>query len=47
MDAKEYKGHWITRLFPSGYYQYYSHKQGRFLSFDSLSDCKESIRSEF
>jgi hypothetical protein len=41
-----YKGKGITRLMPSGYYEYYSDKEGRFLKFDDLDDCKASIDAE-
>lgn len=41
-----YKGFVIDRLFPSGYYQYYSDKEKRFLTFDTLEGAKAKIRKE-
>jgi hypothetical protein len=41
-----YKGKLITRLFPSGYYEFYSDKQERFVKFDDLDDAKAQIDSE-
>ena len=41
-----YKGKGITILMPSGYYEYYSDKEGRFIKFDDLDDCKASIDAE-
>ena len=43
----EYMGKYISVKFPSGYYEYYSDKQQRFLTFDCLNDCKESIDNDF
>ena len=42
----KYKGKVITRLFPSGYYEFYSDKQERFLKFDDLDRAKSVIDSE-
>lgn len=42
----QYKGITITKLFPSGYYEYRSRKEGRFLKFDTLRGAKESIDEE-
>lgn len=42
----KYKGHTITVKFPSGMFEYYSDKQGRFLKFDTLKAAKESITDE-
>lgn len=41
-----YKGKLITKILPSGFYQYYSDKQKRFLTFDYLNDCKLSIKNK-
>jgi len=41
-----YNGILITKLFPSGYYEFYSHSQGRFLKFDSLIIAKSQIDGE-
>ena len=43
MKGLVYKGVLITKLFPSGYYQFYSNKEGRFLSFDSLFFAKRKL----
>ena len=45
-DYIEHKGKGITILFPSGMYEYYSDTQERFLKFDDLEECKESIDNE-
>lgn len=45
-DMVVYKDKAITRTHPSGYYEYYSDKQMRFLKFDDLDDCKASIDEE-
>lgn len=42
----QYKGITITKLFPSGYYEYRSGKEGRFLKFDTLRGVKDSIDEE-
>lgn len=42
----KYEGVTITRLFPSGYYEFYSDKQGRFVKFDDLDEAKSVIDSE-
>jgi hypothetical protein len=42
----QYKGHTITRLSPSGYYEFYSDKEGRFLKFDDLKGAKMAIDKE-
>jgi hypothetical protein len=41
-----YKGFVITKLFPSGYYEFYSDKQGRFIKFSTLTDAKKQITKE-
>ena len=41
-----YKGITITRLWPSGYYQFYSDAQQRFLTFDTLSGATAQINKE-
>ena len=41
-----YKNKTITVLFPSGMFEYYSDKEGRFLKFDRLKDAKNSIDKE-
>lgn len=41
-----YKGKTITKLFPSGYYEFYCDKEGRFLKFDNFSDVKRVIDDE-
>lgn len=41
-----YNGKLITKLFPSGYYEFYSDKDERFLKFDDLDDAKARIDSE-
>ena len=41
----KYKDEFITVL-PSGWYEYYSDKQGRFLKFDTLTGAKRSIDKE-
>ena len=38
-----YKGKAIYRIPISGYYQFYSDKQQRFLTFDSLQEIKSAI----
>ena len=45
-SSKTYRGKEITRLSPSGYYEFYSDEQGRFLKFDDLEDAKAQIDSE-
>ena len=45
-DYIEHNGKSITILFPSGMYEYYSDTQKRFLKFDDLEECKESIDNE-
>jgi hypothetical protein len=42
----KYKGKTIEVKFPSGMFEYYSDKEGRFLKFDTLKDAKESINKE-
>lgn len=42
----QYKGYTITKLFPSGYYEYRSEKEGKFLKFDTLKGAKKSIDKE-
>jgi hypothetical protein len=42
----KYKGKLITVKFPSGIFEYYSDKEGRFLKFDTLKGAKESINKE-
>jgi len=44
--VKMYQGRSITRLFASGYYEFYSRAEGRFLKFDTLAACKEAIRED-
>lgn len=41
----KYKGKTINVL-KTGFYEYYSDKEGRFLKFDTLKDCKDSINQE-
>ena len=41
-----YKGFVITKLYPSGYYEFYSDKQGTFLKFSTLTDAKKQITKE-
>ena len=41
-----YNGKTITKLFPSGYYEFYSDEQERFLKADDLDVAKEMIDSE-
>jgi hypothetical protein len=41
-----YKGVLITRAFPSGFFQYYSEKHNRFMTYDFLESCKQGIDSE-
>lgn len=41
---REYCGHIIERLFPSGYYEFYCGKQRRFLKFDTVKMCEAAIR---
>jgi hypothetical protein len=41
-----YKGYFIKKLHPSGMYEFYSDKEGRFLKFSNLSDAKNKITSE-
>lgn len=40
-----YKGVTITRLFPSGMYEIYCTKEGRFLKFDDLKMVKQHIKN--
>jgi hypothetical protein len=42
----KYKRKTIEVKFPSGMFEYYSDKEGRFLKFDTLKDAKESINKE-
>lgn len=42
----KYKGKIITVKFPSGMFEYYSDKEGKFLKFDTLKGAKESINKE-
>ena len=42
----KYLGKYIAVKFPSGYYEYYSDKQQRFLTFDCLTSCKRSIKNK-
>jgi len=42
----KYKGKTIEVKFPSGMFEYYSDKEGRFLKFDTLKGAKESINKE-
>jgi hypothetical protein len=42
----KYKGKTIEVKFPSGMFEYYSDKEGRFLKFDTLKATKESIDKE-
>lgn len=42
----KYKGKVITVKFPSGMFEYYSDKEGKFLKFDTLKGAKESINKE-
>jgi hypothetical protein len=44
--AIEHNGKCITILFPSGMFEYYSDTQERFLKFDDMEECKESIDNE-
>ena len=39
----EYRGHIISRLFPSGYYEYYSDKDKRFIKSDEIGIIKSRI----
>lgn len=41
MKTITYKGRGITLLFPSGYYEVYSNRQGRFIKCDTLSAAKQ------
>jgi len=41
-----YKGKTITKLFPSGYYEFRSDKEGKFLKFDDLKMAKKAIDKE-
>lgn len=41
---RDYRGHNIERLFPSGYYEFYCDKQQRFLKFDNVKMCEAAIR---
>jgi hypothetical protein len=45
-NSKTYRGKEITKLVPSGYYEFYSDAQGRFLKFDELEDAKAQIDEE-
>jgi hypothetical protein len=36
---RDYRGHNIERLHPSGYYEFYCGKQQRFLKFDDIGMC--------
>ena len=42
----KYKDIFIRKIFPSGYYEYYSYKENRFLKFDTLLSLKENIKNE-
>lgn len=42
----KYKGVTISTLFPSGYYEFYSDREQRFLKFDILQDAKDRIKEE-
>jgi hypothetical protein len=41
-----YKGINVDVLFPSGYYEFYSEKQGRFLKADTIEGVKKLINEE-
>lgn len=41
---RDYRGHNIERLHPSGYFEFYCDKQQRFLKFDDIGMCKAAIR---
>ncbi|MFA5067971.1 MAG: hypothetical protein WC466_08085 [Candidatus Izemoplasmatales bacterium] len=41
-----YKGKTITKLFPSGFYEFYSEEEKRFLKFDNLINAKKQIDKE-
>jgi hypothetical protein len=41
-----YKGYGIERLFPSGYYEFYSRLEGQFYISDNLQYVKNYIKSE-
>lgn len=41
-----YNGKLITKLFPSGMYEFYSDDKGRFLKFDNLDAAKSAIDEE-
>lgn len=40
---KHYKGHFINRIFPSGYYEVYL--ENRFIKADTLQGIKEEIKN--
>jgi len=46
MKEITYKGKTITKLFPSGYYEFYSDKECRFIKGDNLSRIKFLIDIE-
>jgi hypothetical protein len=43
-DTIKYNGYYITKLFPSGYYQIYLND--RFWKFDDLQNAKDAIDEE-
>ncbi len=42
-----YKGYIITKLSPSGMYEFYSNKEQRFIKSDDLEYVKEMIDKEY
>lgn len=38
-----YKGHYITKTWPSGYYETYLQSEGRFVKADTLGGIKQRI----
>lgn len=44
MNTIIYKGKGITKLFPSGMYEFYDDSQRRFVKFDRLGDAKVALR---
>ena len=43
---REYKGVWIFRVFPSGYYQFRSDNDGTTYTFDTLAGAKAHIKND-
>lgn len=41
-----YRGVHIRRIFPSGYYEFFSEEFGQFLRYDNLDEIKRAIRND-